>query len=40
VLRDLNSPWREQGYRCLIEHYRACGETEKAGSIAAELNQL
>jgi hypothetical protein len=40
LLRDLDSPWREEGYQCLIEYYRAGGEAEKADSIAAELNSL
>jgi hypothetical protein len=40
VLRDLASPLREQGYRCLIEYDRASVETEKAAGIAAELNHL
>ena len=37
LLRELDSPQREQGYRCLMEYYRASGETDKADSIAAEL---
>ena len=40
VLRDLDSPLREQGYRCLIEYYRAAGEAETAAGIAAELDAL
>ncbi|MCL1985267.1 MAG: hypothetical protein FWG59_02320, partial [Betaproteobacteria bacterium] len=37
LLRELDSPLREQGYRCLMEYYRSAGEAEKADSIAAEL---
>ena len=37
LLRELDSPLREHGYRCLMEYYRACGEAGKADSIAAEL---
>ncbi|MDR0238843.1 MAG: hypothetical protein LBI88_01270, partial [Deltaproteobacteria bacterium] len=38
LLRELDSPLREEGYRCLMEYYRASGEAAKADSIAAELN--
>ena len=37
LLRELDSPLREQGYRCLMEYYRTSGETAKADSISAEL---
>ena len=40
LLRDFDSPWREQGYRCLMEYYHAIGETDKACSIAAELQDV
>jgi len=39
LLREFDSPLREEGYRCLLEYYRASGEPEKAESIAAELHQ-
>ena len=37
LLRELDSPLREQSYRCLMEYYRASGEADKADRIAAEL---
>jgi hypothetical protein len=37
LLREPDSQLREQGYRCLMECYRASGEQAKADGIAAEL---
>jgi hypothetical protein len=40
LLRDFDSPLREQGYLRLMEYYSATGEEEKAAGIAAELERI
>jgi hypothetical protein len=39
LLLDMDSPWRDQGFQCLAEYYRASGSPEKAERILAELQK-